>query len=127
MKMLNSWELENKTLAKRGLKATLQDLISQIKEFPPELRTAINHDLTSNSLPSLNTLRGGIDKIINGVLHREKIKSFEEFYVVKEEVIDMDSNLPTEQRSLLDKYLAEFEVARNNNKASSNRLGRNTG
>jgi hypothetical protein len=108
--ILNSWELKSKTIAKRGLKAGLQDFISQIKEFTPDLRNSIDQDLTANNLPNLNELEDTVNKIVSRVLKRQKIKSPEEFYIVKEEVIKLNSNLSDGDRTVLDKCLGDFEI-----------------
>lgn len=110
--ILNSWELKSKTIAKRGLKAGLQDFISQIKEFPQELRNSIDQDLKANNLPTLEELQGSANKIISKVLKRQEIKSLEEFYIVKEEVIDMNSGLTETDRYILDKCVGDFENSR---------------
>ena len=112
IKVLERWELKSKTIAKRGLKTGLQDLISQIKEFPKDLKTAIDADLLQNNLPTLKELQGVSVKIIERVLKRQQIRTLEEFYAIKEEVIDLNSNLTTENRLLLDKCLTEFEFSK---------------
>jgi hypothetical protein len=113
VEIIKSRELKSKTLAKRSLKIGLQDLISQIKDFPPELRSTIDMDLTANELPSLNELQGSNARIIARVLRRKQIKTPEEFYVVKEEVIDQSSDLNDTDREVLDKALFEFEFSKN--------------
>ena len=104
--------MKSKTIAKRGLKIGLQDLISQIKEFPKDLKIAIDADLLQNNLPTLKELQGVSVKIIERVLKRQQIRTLEEFYAIKEEVIDLNSNLTTENRLLLDKCLTEFEFSK---------------
>ena len=111
--ILNRWEQKSKSIAKRGLKAGLQDFVSSIKEFPQDLKSSIDNDLAANELPSLRDLQGIVKKTIVRVLNRKKIKSLEEFYIVKEEVIDETSDIADEVRSLLDKLLTEFEFSKN--------------
>ncbi|WP_162817789.1 hypothetical protein U0035_11565 [Niabella yanshanensis] len=60
--ILNRWEQKNRSIAKRGLKAGLQDFISSIKEFPEDLKNAIDNDLTSNGLANLKDLQGVVKK-----------------------------------------------------------------
>lgn len=115
VKILNSWKLKSKTIAKRALKIGLQDLISQIKAFPQELRSTIDKDLAANKLPSLNELQSTIVKIVARVLKRQQMKTLEEFYIVKEEVIDLSSNLTDTNRKLPDKILTEFKLSKVNN------------
>jgi len=111
--ILNRWEQKSKSIAKRGLKEGLQDFVSSIKEFPQELKSSIDNDLAANELPSLRELQGIVQKTIIRVLNRKKINSLEEFYIVKEEVIDQTSELGDDVRSLLDKLLTEFEFSKN--------------
>lgn len=111
--ILNTWEQKSKSIAKRGLKTGLQDLVSSIKEFPQELKSSIDNDLAANELPSLRDLQGIVKKTIVRVLTRQKINNLEEFYIVKEEVIDETSDLVDDVRNLLDKLLAEFESSKN--------------
>ncbi len=54
---LNRWEQKSMSIAKRGLKAGLQDFISSIKEFPEDLKSSIDNDLTANGLPNLKDLQ----------------------------------------------------------------------
>ena len=112
--ILNRWEQKSKSIAKRGLKAGLQDFVSSIKEFPEDLKSSIDNDLAANKLPSLRDLQGIVKKTIVRILNRKKINSLEEFYIVKEEVIDETSDLVDHDRSLLDKMLTEFEFSKSN-------------
>lgn len=114
--ILNRWEQKSKSIAKRGLKAGLQDLISRIKEFPQDLKSSIDNELAANELPSLLDLQGIVKKTIARVLNRKKISNLEEFYIVKEEVIDETSDLVDDVRSLLDKLLTEFESSKKKKK-----------
>jgi hypothetical protein len=109
--MLNNQELKNKTMAKRSLKAGLMDIISEIREFPPGLKDAINKSLSEKNLPSLQELQGIVSKTIAKVLKRGRINSLEEFYIVKEEVIDLSSDLSGADRMTLDKCLYDFEFS----------------
>jgi CRISPR/Cas system CSM-associated protein Csm2 small subunit len=101
------------SIAKRGLKAGLQDFISSIKEFPEDLKSSIDNDLTANGLPNLKDLQGVVKTTIARVLNRKKINSLEEFYIVKEEVIDQTTDMVGDVRSILDKLLTEFEISKN--------------
>ncbi|MCH5715674.1 hypothetical protein [Niabella hibiscisoli] len=112
--ILNKWEQKSKSIAKRGLKAGLQDLVSNIKEFPPNLKRSIDKDLAANNLPSLRDLQGVVEKTIARVLNRRKINSLEEFYIVKEEVIDQTTDMVDDVRVCWVNYLQnlKFQKAR---------------
>ena len=114
--ILHRWEQQSMSIAKRGLKTGLQDFVSSIREFPQELKSSIDNDLAANELPSLRDLQGVVKKTIARVLNRKKITSLEEFYIIKEEVIDETSDLGGDVRSILDKLLTEFEFSKNKKK-----------
>jgi hypothetical protein len=48
---------------------------------------------------------------LSRVLKRQQFKTLEVFYVVKEELVNISSNLSKTDRSILDKALAEFEFS----------------
>lgn len=112
--VLNSWEQQNKSIEKRGLKIGLQDLISDLKDFPLELKMKIDQELLANELPALRVLQGIVPKTIAKVLKRGKINTLEEFYIVKEEVIDSTTDLTDDVRSRLDELLSIFENSKAN-------------
>ena len=107
--VLNEFEKKSKSFAKRGLKEGLRDIISQLNHFPPELLKDIEMDLERNNLPNTQMLYSIVTNTVTKVLKRKKIKNPEEFYTIKELVIDLTSNLTEIERNLLDKYLVEFE------------------
>lgn len=108
IEILNSWELNSKAVAKKGLTAGLQDTISQIKNFPPDTKSAIDADLALNHLPALNELEDAKGKAIARILKGQKIKSLEEFYLATEEVSDLNSSLTASERAKLDQLLFQF-------------------
>ena len=107
--ILDNWEKENKSMAQRGLKEGLRDAISSFKEYPTNLLKTIDADLEKNNLPNVRVLQSIIDDTINKVLRRKKIKTLDEYYTIKEIVIDQISNITEESRYTLDQYIAEFE------------------
>ncbi len=109
VEIMNRWEKKNKSLAKRGLSESLRDSISSLKEFPPDIIKAIEADLQKNNLPNIRTLQSLIYNTIKKVLKRGKIKNTEEYYTIKEMVIDQSSSITEEERILLDKYIEEYE------------------
>ena len=77
--VINNWEKESKSLAKRGLKAGLLDTISSSKYFSPDLIKNIQTDLQKNGLPSLQVLGGLIKATSSKVLKRGRIKTADEY------------------------------------------------
>ena len=110
IKVLTNWEIKNKSLAKKGLKVGLNDFISQLKYLPQETRDEIDHDLVNQSLPSISELENLTTKTISKVMKRKRIASEEEFLIIKEEVIDLNSNINEDDRQILDSYLVNFEA-----------------
>ena len=110
--ILDKWEKKNKRLAKSGLKSTLIDLISELREFPADLLHKIDEDLVKNDLPNTKILQAIATTTIAKVLNRKQIKTEEEFYIVKEFVCALDSGISDEERIVLDKCMTEFEFAK---------------
>ena len=115
LERLDGLQQVSPTKAKRALKMAIHDLISQIKDFPPGLRTAIDQELSTSNLPSLKELQGSSEKIMARVLKRQCIKTMEEYYLVIEELSDMESGLDEKGRELLGLAVATFEKANRKN------------
>jgi hypothetical protein len=107
--VLTRWEKKSKSIAKRGLKEGLRDLIVWLKDFPLDFQEAVNSDLEKNNLPNIKTLQSIISDTINKVLKRKKNKNLDEYYMIKEIIIDQTSDIAKEDRSILDKYMVEYE------------------
>ena len=54
--ILNEFEKKSKSIAKRGLKAGLNDVISQLKYYPSDMLKDIETDLAKNGLPTTQIL-----------------------------------------------------------------------
>jgi len=50
-----------------------------------------------------------VNDTINKVLERKGIKNLDEYYIVKEVVIDQASHITEQDRALLDQYFYDFE------------------
>jgi len=107
--VLNSWEIQSKSLAKRGLKEGLRDSISSFKDFPKEFLQSLDEDLKKNDLPGVRILQSLVSDTVNKVLKRKSIKNLDEYYIVKEVVIDQASEINEQDRILLDQYFFDFE------------------
>ncbi|OQA11524.1 MAG: hypothetical protein BWY67_00881 [Bacteroidetes bacterium ADurb.Bin397] len=112
--VLNSWEVKSKSLAKRGLKSGLMDLLGNIKEIPHDISAAINSDLEKNNLPSINKLTGIIKDSIYKVLQTKKINNINQYYIIKELLDDTVSDITETERRDLSKFLGEFEAKATN-------------
>jgi len=107
--VLSSWEKQNMSMARRGLKEGLRDTMTMILQLPIETRAIINQTLISEGLPGLQKITSEIKDIPNKVLKRGKIKNLDEYYVVKEILDDTDSNISKGDITKLNNLFFEFE------------------
>jgi len=107
--VLSSWEKQSLSLARRGLKEGLRDSITMILELPIETRAIINQTLINEGLPGLQKITSEIKDIPNKVLKRGKIKNLDEYYVVKEVLDNLDSNISQGDITKLNNLFFEFE------------------
>ena len=110
IKVLENWEKESDSLARRGLREGLRDSLTQLKNLPSELRTELNNNLIINSFPSINILTSQIRKVPKKVLGIGKIKNLEEYYVIKEVLDDLEYEITKSERTELNRLLGEFEL-----------------
>lgn len=73
--ILTAMESKNKSIAKRGLKAGLLDIISEIKEHPKTTISDVNADLEKNGLPNVNKLTGIIRDSLKKFCRQKKLKT----------------------------------------------------
>jgi hypothetical protein len=106
---LNEFERQSKANGKRALREGLRDLISQLKHYPAHLLEGIETDLAKNNLPNTRFLFGAFLNTAAKVIKRKKINNLDEFYTIKELVVDLTSDITEQERDLLDKYLFQFE------------------
>jgi hypothetical protein len=107
--VLETWETKSKSLARRGLKSGLNDLLTQIPSLPESNRVKINIELESAGLQPLGILLSTINKIPEKVLKNGKLKNFEEYYIIKEVLSDMTYKLTETEREKLDGIVYDFE------------------
>jgi hypothetical protein len=107
--VLNSWEAKSKAIARRGLQAGLNDCLGSISHYPKETISDINTELEKNLLPSIYILSGIIQKTIKHVLKTKKIKNIDQYYIVKEILDDMASEISVDDRNSLSDFLRDFE------------------
>lgn len=109
-RVLESWELKSKSLAKKGLKAGLTDLLSSLNGCPPTLLADINADLQKENLPPLTQLLGLTQDTIKKILRLKKIKTIHQYYIIKELLDDTTSAITEDERADLSKYMGKFEM-----------------
>jgi hypothetical protein len=116
IEFLNHFEKENKQIAKRSLKEGLADQLTMVNEYPAEVRLNIDKELEENKLPGLITLQSVFKDTLGKVLKRERIKNLEEYYSVKELVVNQDNGISEQERIKLDKFMGDFEQKQNKSK-----------
>ena len=107
--ILNNWEKQSKALAKRGLNAGLRDVITSLKHYPKNFLQAIDDDLKKNNLSGVRMLQSIVSDTLNKVLKRKSIKNLDEYYIVKEVVLDQANEINEQDKILLDQYFFDFE------------------
>jgi hypothetical protein len=117
IKVLENWETKSNSLARRGLKVGLNDLLPQISSLPKNNKIDIDNELKSAGLQPLGILISSIKKIPEKVLKNGKLKNLEEYYIIKEVISDMTYELSETDREKLDVIVYDFE--NNQNKKNS--------
>ena len=107
--VLQNWEKESDSLARRGLREGLRDSLTLLKDFPTDLKIELNNSLISKNFPSINILTSQIRNVPKKVLQREKIKNLDEYYIVKEILDDLEYEITETERTDLNKIFGEFE------------------
>jgi len=108
--ILTSWEKKSKSLAKRGLKEGLRDILTMMLDLPNAMKTELNEELINKGFPSFNQLVSTIKDTPQKVLKRGKIKNLDEYYIIKEFLADQTSDISEVDRQQLDKLLWNFET-----------------
>ncbi|MBB1285111.1 hypothetical protein HRH25_12070 [Flavisolibacter sp. BT320] len=109
---LNRWEAQSKSMARRGLQAGLNDCLSNLRDYPEADLIALNAELEKLNLPSLQTLSGAIEKTKKQVLKSEKIKTIDQYYIIKEILDDTTSEISADERLILNSSLSTYESSR---------------
>jgi hypothetical protein len=107
--VLSRWEQKNMPLAKSGLKAGLIDSLCLLNDAPEEYLEKLNNELLESGLPGLALLMTEITEVPAKVLQRGKIRSIQEWYVVKEMLDKIDSPLTATERLKLELLFFDFE------------------
>src|SRR4030095_10838660 len=77
--ILNSWEKKSKSIAKRGLKESLRDMLTMLLDLPTTMKTELSELLIKKGLPSFNQLISTIKDTPQKVLKRGEIKDLDEY------------------------------------------------
>ncbi|MDW3649477.1 MAG: hypothetical protein R8P61_20575 [Bacteroidia bacterium] len=108
--ILTKMEKESFSLAKKGLKMGMSDLIQMVNGQSEAFKKELNELLIASDLPSLKRLNAQIKNIAQKVLKGGEIKSESEYYIIKEVLIDLSLKLPQEERERLTQCMLEYEL-----------------
>lgn len=112
--LLSSWEKTNKSLARRGLKEGLRDMLTSLLDLPDNQKEALTKQLKLQELPDFSQLTSLIKNTPQKVLKRGKMKSMDEYYVIKEFLNDQTSDISETDRTQLEKISYDFEQKKEN-------------
>ena len=73
--VLKTWEKENESLARRGLREGLRDSLTALNHFTDESKVELNNNLISENLPSLNILLSKIRNVPKKILKKKKSRT----------------------------------------------------
>ncbi|KGL59075.1 hypothetical protein [Polaribacter sp. Hel1_85] len=110
--VLESWEKENESIARRGLKEGLRDSLTGLNHFTDESKIELNESLISENLPSLNILTSQIKNVPKRVLKNGKIKNINEYYIIKEILCDLEYEITESERNELNSLYEEYEFGK---------------
>jgi hypothetical protein len=110
LKILTNWEKRSKSIAKKGLKIGLTDSITMSMDMSTEMKNEINDNLIIKGLPGYYQLISIIKDTFQKVLKRGKVKSLDEYYILKELLDDPAPDVSEEERTQIFSLLNDFET-----------------
>lgn len=111
LKVLDSWEKQSKSIAKKALKIGLNDIITMFIDLDYDAKKNINDRLSAKDLPNFYQLLDTIKDTIQKVLKKGKIKNLDEYYIVKEFIDNQNSDISLVDREKLNSLFIEFETS----------------
>ena len=95
-----------------GMKQGVADLLEMTRDLPKEAVRLADESLVAAGAVSLTEMRRRVWRVVPKVLERGRIRSLDEFYVVKNVLDDDGEGLSKRDRARLDVMLFEFETRR---------------
>ena len=108
--ILNNWEKSSKSIAKKGLKIGLTDVVTDLMDRPTDTKNEINDYLVSRGLLGFNHLVSIVKNVTQKALKRGRIKNLDEYYIVKEIVCGSNSDVSESEKEQLERMLDDFEA-----------------
>jgi hypothetical protein len=94
----------------RSMLATINEELTQACHFSAEMHRAVNRRLAAKGLPSLHELSAKLKKKQHGILKRGRIRTSDEYYIVKEIVCDQASHVSDAEREAFERMLGDYEA-----------------
>jgi hypothetical protein len=107
--VLESFEKTSMAKARRGLGMALNDTLEMSWDFPPDEIAAIDREFAARGIISLSEMRRRYSRQFHGVLKRGKIRTDEEFYLVKGILDSFAADASEDERRQLGLMTAAYE------------------
>lgn len=107
--VLESFEKESMSKAKKGLSITINDTLETTENWPVDVVREFDRILLENGAATLTELRLKHSKKYKKILKKGTIRSEVEYYLIKEIVDGMQEHIPENELPLLDAMLIEYE------------------
>ncbi len=111
IKVLDNWEKQSKSIAKKALKIGLNDIVTMFIDLDNDAKKNINDKLSAKDLPNFYQLIGTIKDTIQKALKKGKIKNLDEYYIIKEFIDNQSSDISLVDRQQLNLIFIEFETS----------------
>ena len=107
--VLESFEKTSMAKARRGLGMALNDTLEMSWDFPPDEVAAIDREFIARGIISLSEMRRRYSRRFRSVLKRGKIRTEEEFYLVKGILDSFTADASEDERRQLGLMTAAYE------------------
>lgn len=107
--VLENFEKESMTKAKKGLSITISDTLEMTESWPLDAVREFDRILAENGAATLTELRVKHSKKYRKILKKGAIRSEVEYYLIKGIMDGMQEHVPEEELPLLDAMLVEYE------------------
>jgi hypothetical protein len=96
-------------MARKGLEMAINDILEQVSDWPLERVRSTDADLKLIGVISLSEMRRRFSVKFRQILKRGKIKSTQEYFLVKSVAESHDTEVSPSDRQRLQQLLLQFE------------------
>ncbi len=111
MAILDKWEQHSEALARRGLQEGMRDAISELTYCSVPVLERLDRRLRAEGLPGVLALQAIAKDTLGKVLRSGRIRSSEQYYIVKDRLDDVSLDLSNHDRSELNRILGDYEAS----------------